>query len=158
MSGDYIECPKCGFRSPSNAKYCANCGAKLAASVKGYEVGVHVYTLIGLASLIGLLDVLLNAGIRALMANQMFLMLSSILAISSAILMIMTGYSVALGRGFNRHNLIITVLLLMLLAGSLTYYFLFFIAGSLIVSPTWILYLYLLFLLKRYVGARGPAR
>ena len=29
-SGDFIRCPNCGFMNPPGAKFCQNCGAKLA--------------------------------------------------------------------------------------------------------------------------------
>ena len=141
---NYIICPRCGYKNPSSAKFCLNCGAKLIKE-KGRDEGL-VLTLLNLMSLIGLLDILLNSGVARAMATDSLLLSIGLLWFLGLIMVFYIGLKYRgrdfylIGRDF---KLLYTGVSLQFI-GYLIFYIIFSMVGLIVISPLWILYAYLL--------------
>jgi uncharacterized protein (DUF983 family) len=135
-----VKCLKCGFENFPGAKYCSNCGEKLAApvSVKALEGLEDLFTLHLVGSLYVLTSLVFNAVVRASLFLAIPYLASGVLGLVSA----WTLHSLSSGKShrWRRWVKLASAMSIALgLAGTLT---LFLIGLGLrgIVGPAWLIF------------------
>jgi len=125
------KCPKCGYDNPMEAKYCLNCGFKLAQEEK-YKLEAEGMLLIA-SGIILLLTLLFNALIK-------ILPLLSLIYLVFGITSIYSGFRLYSGSSSIFNLILATMSIAFGFGGS---FFLYLLGLSLkgLVSPDWIIYL-----------------
>lgn len=149
---DYIICPSCGYKNPSTAKFCLNCGSRLLTVRTGKDEKLAL-VILNFLSLISLVDMFLNSGIiKAMSANSVLTLLG---------LLWLIGIVIIFYVGFKYRNKVFYLVdhdfkllyigIVFQFIGYLIFYVVFFIVGLIVISPLWILYAYFLrYLYKAY--------
>ncbi len=141
----YIICPSCGYKNPPTAKYCLNCGARLLTTknVKDEKTVLMVLTTL---SLVGLVDIIFNSGILKAMSTNFILALVGLLWLIGIVIVFYVGF-----RHRNKpfylveHSFkLLYIGVIFQFIGYFIFYILFFVLGLVVISPLWILYVYLL--------------
>lgn len=152
---NYIICPVCGYKNPSTAKFCLNCGSRLV-TVKTAKNGKLALIILNFLSLIGLADMFLNSGvIKAILANSILALLD-LLWLTGVAMMFYIGFKYR-NRDFyliSRDFKIVYISVVFQFISYLIFYSIFLLIGLVVISPLWILYAYFLrYLYKAYHSA-----
>ena len=149
---NYIICPSCGYKNPPTAKFCLNCGARLSA-IKNAKDEKTILIILTSLSLVGLVDIIFNAGILKAVSTNFILALISLLWLIGIIIVFYIGFKYR-NKPFYlvKHNFKLLYLgVIFQFIGYFIFYALFLILGLIVISPLWILYIYFLnYLYKTY--------
>lgn len=142
-----VVCQKCGAKNPSEARFCIKCGAKLSVEVS-QDVSSFLLSLAFIVAIISFLDLLFNSGVASLVkANQIFSGFF-LLGLLSFIIIAYVWFrfkDVGFPKNGTIYKLFISALVLLSVV-YLAYYITFFLANIIAISPLWILYLWLLYM------------
>ncbi len=145
-----VVCQKCGAKNPPEAQFCIKCGAKLKVEVP-QDVSSVLLSLVLVVAITSLVDLLLNRGVASLVqANQIFSGLF-LLGLVSSFAIVYVWYrfkNVGFPKKGTIYKLFVSALVLLLVV-YLVYYITFFIANIIAISPLWILYLWLLYMVVK---------
>lgn len=159
MAMRVLRCAKCGYENPVEAKFCMNCGASLEGAevitketvavkkpvlftIKEPEKSVLI-TLFFISAIILICDILLNSVVQILTR----LIIIGAPYVIGLILSIYTGYIIKKKAALSSIDRILAFLAIILsLLGTLSIYVMNILAGSIMYSPIWLLYVVILFI------------